>query len=139
MAFHAFSKFMIDGDTIENYTHNGTNLGYEFKLRYPSYRGTFLSCIEKLEIAVDDKPVDSRAVVFILNGKEFLVHELKELFREYWFVLDRATIRVLSDGGLTVGTHTLKVCLKHRIPYTGYFGSYLVLDSICEKTVKVGG
>ena len=55
--------------------------------------------------------------------------ELPECFKEYWFVRDKATVRVMKDGGITPGSHELNVYMKHRVPYTGYFGQYLVLDS----------
>ena len=96
---------------------------------YPSYRGTFLSCIEKLTVKLDGVEIDQKKMRFTLNGKQFLISELPTLCHEYWFVLDRAVITVLQDGGIPAGAKQIDVEMVHRIPYTGYFGEYLTLTS----------
>lgn len=65
------------------------------------------------------------------------MEELPECFKEYWFVLDFATVRIMKDGGLSEGEHEVRVYLKHRIPYTGYFGQYLVLEADENKRLTV--
>ena len=129
MPFQAYNHMLIVDEPIRNFKAGNAVVGYEFKMQYPSYRGTFLSCIEAMTIQVDGQQVDKKNISFMINGKQFLIDELAECFKEYWFVLDYATIRVLKDGGLPVGTHEVRVCHKHRIPYTGYFGQYLVLEA----------
>jgi len=136
MDFQAYNKILICDDEITNVVVEGVTIGYEFKIKYPSYRGAFLSCIEQLEFQIDGEKVDKKAVLFYLNGKQFLIDELPELFKEYWFVRDKATICVLKDGGITSGEHQVNVFMKHRVPYTGYFGQYLVLDSNVTKTLN---
>ena len=139
MDFQAYNKILICKDTIKNVEVDGVVIGYEFKIKYPSYRGTFLSCIEDLKFIVDEEQVDNDEVYFFLNKKQFLIAELPECFKEYWFVRDKATVRVMKDGGISVGSHKVNVFMKHRIPYTGYFGQYLVLDSdVTEDLVAEG-
>ena len=138
--FQAFADYIICEKNIRNVVVNGAAVGYEFEIKYPSYRGTYLSCIEKLEIDVDGQRIDPAVMRFRLNGKEFLFEELRELFKEYWFIHNNATIRVFNDGGLEEGTpHEIHVFIAHRIPYTGYFGDYLVLESGNTKTLAVEG
>ena len=43
----------------------------------------------------------------------------------------------MKDGGITPGSHELNVYMKHRVPYTGYFGQYLVLGSDMTDTLTV--
>ena len=43
----------------------------------------------------------------------------------------------MKDGGIAPGKHELNVYMKHRVPYTGYFGQYLVLDSDMTDTLTV--
>jgi hypothetical protein len=136
MDFQAFDKMLVCDDKIKNYEVNGRKYGYEIKMQYPSYRGTFLSCIEGLEVEIDGRAIDEKDMCLCVNGKEFLISELKELFKEYWFILDKATLRIMKNGGMT-GKHEVKACMRHRIPYTGYFGGYLVLNSSCKKTLEV--
>lgn len=129
MDFQAYNKILICKDDIENVKVENKVIGYEFKIKYPSYRGAFLSCIEELKFYLDGKEIPETAVTFRLNGKDFLVEELPQCFKEYWFVRDKVTIRVRKPGGIKEGEHRLRVFMKHRVPYTGYFGQYLVLDS----------
>jgi hypothetical protein len=135
MDFQAYNKILISDDNLTNVIVGDVTIGYEFKIKYPSYRGVFLSCIEQLEFFIDDQPIDKQNIFFYLNGKQFLIDELPELFKEYWFVSNKATIRVLDKHGITTGSHKVRVFMKHRVPYTGYFGEYLVLDSDVTKTL----
>lgn len=137
MPFQAYNHMLIADEPIRNVKASDVVIGYEFKLQYPSYRGTFLSCIEQLSIFVDGAQLDDKNTVFCLNGKQFLLSELAECFKEYWFVLDYATVRVLLPGGLPRGKHTVRACIRHRIPYTGYFGQYMVMDADETKTLDV--
>ena len=138
MDFVAYNEIMICKKPIRNVLVAGATIGYEFQIKYPSYRGCYLSCIEDLYFEMDGVRLENTEAFFGLNGKQFTIGELKELFREYWFVNDPATIRVLKPGGIEKGGHTLRVYMKHRVPYTGYFGTYLTLESdrteqlVCE-------
>ena len=135
MDFVAYNEILICQKPIRNVVVAGTTVGYEFQIKYPSYRGCFLSCIEDLRFEIDSQPLDNTFVYFGLNGKQFTMDELPDLFREYWYVRTPATIRVMQPGGLEPGEHTLRVIMRHRVPYTGYFGQYLTLDS--DRTEKL--
>ena len=136
MDFQAYNKILICKDDIENVTVGGVTIGYQFKIKYPSYRGAFLSCIEALSFKVDGRDVPASLVTFRLNGKDFLLSELPECFKEYWFVRTPAVIFVRQDGGIAPGEHSVNVYMRHRVPYTGYFGQYLTLDSDVTETRK---
>ncbi len=129
MDFQAYNKILLCKTPIRNVEIDGVNVGYEFQIKYPSYRGAFLSCIEELKFWVDGNAIADGDISFALNGKEFLVGELPECFKEYWYVRTPATIRVRRHGAIGPGEHSVRVYMKHRVPYTGYFGEYLVLDS----------
>ena len=129
MPFQAYNHMLVVDRPIQNVKAEDVVIGYEFRLQYPSYRGTFLSCIEELKLYVDGKELNDADTVFQLNGKQFLLSELSECFKEYWFILDYATVRVIQQGGLPKGKHTVRAYIKHRIPYTGYFGQYMVMDA----------
>ena len=131
-----YDALLIPDETISNRFAGDTCYGYAIPLRYPSYRGTFLSCIEALDAEVDGYAVSQCDMRFELNGKQFLLSELGELFKEHWFVLDTAHVVVMTGNALPAGKHTVKMRLKHHIPYTGYFGQYLVLDSVCERSLE---
>lgn len=129
MPFQAYNHMLIVDESIVNVKAGDVVVGYEFKLQYPSYRGTFLSCIEELSFQMDGEAIDKKDIVFMLNGKQFLIDELADCFKEYWFILDYATIRVMKTGGLEAGEHEVGCYIRHRIPYTGYFGEYMVMEA----------
>lgn len=135
MDFVAYNEILICKKPIQNITIAGVIVGYEFQIRYPSYRGCFLSCIEELRFTVNGWTTDPASVYFGLNGKWFTVQELPDLFREYWYIMTPATIRVMTPGGLPEGNYELNVYMKHRVPYTGYFGQYLTLESERTETL----
>ncbi|MGB8455500.1 MAG: DUF6379 domain-containing protein [Anaerocolumna sp.] len=136
--FQAFADYIICEKSIKNVSVNGETVGYDFEIKYPSYRGTYVSCIEKLEISVDGVIIDPKNMRFRINNKEFLFSQISELYSEYWFIHNNATIRVIKDNGLAENSvHEVKVRISHRIPYTGYFGSYLVLNSSNIKKLTV--
>lgn len=135
MDFQAYNKILICNTAMRNVCAGGAAIGYEFAIKYPSYRGAFLSCIEELRFWIDGKAIDKADITFILNNKQFLIDELPECYKEYWFVREAATIRVMNHGLLASGSHTVRVYMKHRVPYTGYFGEYLVLDSDVTETL----
>ena len=131
-------KLLISAaEGITNVQTGNMTIGYEFYGQYPSYRGTFLSCIESLEIYVDGEKVPENTVYFNVNGKQCLLSQLKDLYLEYWFILDKARYFILKEGGLPQCEHEVTIKMKHRIPYTGYSGSYLVLDGSDTKVLQV--
>lgn len=137
-AFQSYNKLLVSaGEHIRNYTVGGATLGYELYCQYPSYRGTFLSCVESMALYVDGERVPDDRIYFHLNGKQCLLSQMKDLYLEYWFILDKARLLVLQDGGLPAGEHKITIEMRHRIPYTGYFGSYLVLEGSDTKTLTV--
>ena len=138
--FQAYNVILVSADEgIKNVQAGDMTIGYEFYGQYPSYRGTFLSCIENLEIYLDGERVPDDTVYFHINGKQALLSQLKDLYLEYWYVLDKARYFVLKEGGLEGDEHEITIKMRHRIPYTGYHGDYLILDSVDTKVLKMGG
>lgn len=135
MDFVAYNEIMICDQPIRTEVVNGVITGYTFQIKYPSYRGCWLSCIEQLDFYVDGRQLDPTMVYFQLNGKEFTLEELPILSREYWYVNRPAVIRVVDFGGIAPGAHDVRVYMRHRVPYTGYFGQYLTLDSDRTQTL----
>lgn len=139
MAFQAYNEHMICAEDIRPIAAGDRKVGFSFRVRYPSYRGTSLSCIEALSFTLDGEEIPRADIALCLNGRQFLLDELKDLFKEYWFVLDEATIQVRRSGGLPAGPHEIGMFIRHRIPYTGYFGEYLVLEGRATKTLQAAG
>jgi hypothetical protein len=137
MDFTAFNAYMVCTDDLKRYEAAGIDLGYEFHVKYPTYRGAYLCNIEELKITVDGKEIPKEAIRFGVNGKWFLLSEIPEMHKEYWFTGEKATVRVLDDGALEKGCHEVHMYMKHKIPYTGYFGNYLKIDSNCTQMLEL--
>lgn len=129
MQIQEINQILLEEQTITNYIVEGIILGYEFKIRYPFWRGTFLSCIEELKFKVDQEEINTNCIYFTLNGRKYNIEELKELCKEYWFILDYATITVLKKGGIAKEIHEIAVEMLHRIPYEKHNGCYQVVKS----------
>lgn len=87
---------------------------------------------------MDGERIPDKDVEFHLNGKQFLLSELQELFAEYWHIREDAVIRIINYQGLEKGSrHTVMAHMQHRIPYTGYNGEYGVEISECSKELEV--
>lgn len=137
MQFQAYNRILLCPDPMQPYLAGDTVMGYRFMIRYPSYRGTFLSCIEELSFHLDGEELDSENIRFALQGKEYLLSQLADAYKDYWYVMDKAVITVLCDTLPRPGPHALTVFMKHRIPYAGYGGSYLALPSSQTKTLTM--
>lgn len=139
MQFQCFNKILLEEQVIHSYDVSGIRMGYEFKIRYPSYRGTYLSCIESLTFTMDGEEIPLSTIRFCLNGKQYLIRELKDMYKVYWHVLDYAQILVLDGKDMEQDIHQIGVTMVHRIPYAGYGGKYLALPSVSVKQLKWEG
>ena len=107
-------------DPIRNYVVGGVTMGYTFNVEYGSYRGTWLSCIHDFKIWMDDVEVPAGNILFGINGKQFYIDQLPDMYKEFWGRLDKAEITVLQDGGIAPGEHKIHVMLESRNPYSAY-------------------
>ncbi|HHV12183.1 MAG TPA: hypothetical protein GXX75_18055 [Clostridiales bacterium] len=135
MQVQEFDQLLLEEQTITNYMVEGIILGYEFKIRYPFWRGTYLSCIEKLEVAIDREVLSQEDIFFTLNGKRFLMEELRAFYKEYWYVLEDATLTVIKKGGITKGFHEVAITLQHRIPYGRQPDGYRSVTNTITRTL----
>jgi len=135
MQIREYSQILLEEQTITNYIVEGIILGYEFRIRYPFWRGTFLSCIEQLKFKVDQEEININNIYFTLKGRRYYVEELKELYKDYWFILDYATITVIKKGGITKEIHEITVEMLHRIPYEKHKDSYQVVESLVTRSL----
>lgn len=96
---------------------SGEVIGYIIKLVVTRYRSLPVSCIENLKLVVDQEPVADKDITVCINGKRFMVEQLKDLWAEYWNINTPAELQVLKKGGLAPGAHHVKLSLKMRVPY----------------------
>lgn len=133
-----FVDVVVD-DSLKNIKANGKNVGYQFDIRLSYYRGHFLSVIDEFGVKVDGQEVPAEAIKFCINGKEFSSIEFDKCYTEFWQVIEPATIKVFSPGGLSEGEHEIDVILFFHSPYMpiGPNHQYMPVDSCGSKTLKV--
>ena len=103
---------------VEDNSLRVTDTGYEIKLRLLWYRSLPLSCIEKIQLALDGQPVDPNLMRFGINDKQFRLEELPELVEEFWFIQDSACLTVLQPGKVLASKkHSVTLELVLRFPY----------------------
>ena len=107
----------IDG-TCKNVEVNGQVIGYEMQTNITYYRGTPMSMIVKVEVQVDgvDAPVeDIRISIDEIDW--FTLEEAKTAINHKWEYGEPLYIRVLKDGGLAAGEHTVLLTEAVRTAY----------------------
>jgi hypothetical protein len=107
--------FLAD-EPIRNTTWNGVS-GFAFRVRLPSYRALPLSCIERIDLVVDGRPVDPARMTFILAGASWPVGALGALSNIWWWILDYADLFVAADERLPAGPHEVEATIVTVEPY----------------------
>jgi|GEM_PF-4046694 len=104
----------LQQDSLRNRRIGDVCTGYSFQLGSMSYRGVWVSTIEKLELKVDGEEIPEDRIVFCVNGKKFLAPQLRELFAEFWHPLEPAEVLIYQLGGLSEGTHEVDMTVWRR-------------------------
>jgi hypothetical protein len=112
-----FDKYIIVPEGFRNTTAEGGVDGYELGIRLPYYRGLGLSMVEAIDLTVDGSPVPTDSLTLIVHGNSYAVTELSTVFDDRWEMGETATLRVAQPGGLSAGTHEVKVAQRLRISY----------------------
>jgi hypothetical protein len=87
-------------------------------IRIPWYRSLPLSCVARLDVAIDgiSLPLDDAEID--VNGLRHRLDELPDRVDEVWFIQDNARVRVPYPGGVPAGAvKDVEVRLDMRIPY----------------------
>lgn len=130
----AYDQYLIWPGENGNFSIGDYVPGFRFQLRMPNFRGNYLSCIEELRFTLDGEEIQPNNVEILLNGKRFRIHELSEMYKEYWNVNDCAVIEISREGGLC-GQHRIGAVMRLRYGYSAYFGTCKVVTSRCERTL----
>ena len=114
---------MFDGnvfikDTCKNVTENGKVIGYEMQTHITYYRGIPLSMINFLAVETDGEEVPAEDIRFSPDGIDwFSLSEMETVGTIKWEYGTPGTVRVLKEGGLSKGTHSVKLTVCTRTAY----------------------
>ncbi len=109
-------RAFLCSEELRNGEHQGKQ-GFFVRVRLTSYRSLPLSCLEKIELSIDGKPVDPDCITFLLNGYSHHLGEFAHLSRVWWFILDTADLFVESQEPLAAGEHLVEGTLVTVEPY----------------------
>jgi hypothetical protein len=92
--------------------------GYEVDLHLAWYRSLPLSCLEGIDLTIDDVAAPRESLRVKVDGRELGLDDLPELDDEWWFVQDALTVLVPADEARPQGAEVdVDVMLATRIPY----------------------
>jgi len=107
----------------------------DIRLNY--YRGLHLSNMTEFELKIDGEVVPETSIIFQLNGKEFAISQLPQLFAEFWGIKQRATLKLFT-GPMAEGKHDIELTMRFRSPYMRFApGVYATIDSSARKTLSL--
>ena len=105
-----FDGYLIREDSLKNVVENGEVTGFKFAVRIADYRGCFLSLVNGYFVECDGViyPVEEQKLA--INGKEpRSFDEIKNCVWEHWDYDDEAYLYIVKKGGLTSGTHSIRL------------------------------
>ncbi|MBD3689741.1 hypothetical protein H8R18_00580 [Nanchangia anserum] len=122
---------------LKNVKEKGHDVGWTIDVGLNYYRGTPLSAVERLELAVDGKRVDDNDILVEINGKRLRIHEVPLAFTEYWGVRTPIRLHVYGET-LTPGEHDIELTLEARVVYMEFApGVFGMFDGSARATMTV--
>jgi hypothetical protein len=112
-----FEPYVISDDGFENVVQDGKIIGYQLKTRIAYYRGVPLSMVDKIELVVDDRPVESEKIRFTVGNETFPLKEMETVTSTKWEFGQQATLFVDQPGGLSKGEHKIFLSQTTRVAY----------------------
>lgn len=113
-----FDNNVFIKDSCHNAEENGQVIGYEMKTHITYYRGIPLSMINYVKVEEDGVPVPEENIRFTPDGIDwFTLKEMETVSEIKWEYGTPAVVRVLKEGGLSKGKHTIKLTVCTRTAY----------------------
>ena len=91
--------------------------GLELDVRLPWYRSLPLSVIDFGEVSINGAAIDPNEIRLRINGNDRKLSELQGLWKEYWYVLDSAYLRIPYPAIERGGQYRVEVTVILHPPY----------------------
>ncbi len=128
-----FDNNVFLADSCKNVEENGNVIGYEMKTNITYYRGIPLSMVEYVKVAADGEEVPAEDIRISLDQEDwFSLKEAETVTTYKWEYGEPLYVRVLKDGGLSKGTHKVKLTIATRTAYIP-----VPLEGIKEREVEI--
>ena len=113
-----FDNNVFIADSCKNVEENGNVIGYEMKTNITYYRGIPLSMVEYVKVAADGEEVPAEDIRISLDQEDWFTLKEAETVTTYkWEYGEPLYVRVLKEGGLSKGTHKVKLTVATRTAY----------------------
>ncbi|WP_367281260.1 C-glycoside deglycosidase beta subunit domain-containing protein [Demequina lignilytica] len=96
---------------------DGAAVGFQLDLRNPNYRGLSASLVDGVDVTVDGHLFPHEGNVYVLEGRELTLAELRRTTSGRWDLDRTMTVKVPLAGGLERGVHRVAVDVRLRAPY----------------------
>jgi hypothetical protein len=110
-------RYVIMNTGFKNTVEGGTTTGFQLNIREPYYRGTFLSSVHYLDLAVDGAAMPRDQIRIMVSGKILTLDQMEEADNIRWQFGDAATLFVKKPGGLVPGIHEIRLGIVIRKSY----------------------
>lgn len=110
-------RTLVQSSGFRNIQRDGQIVGFELRVRLPSYRGLRLSLIDGVSVKVNDELFEYECNRIALHGREYALDQLREETTDRWAIDEVATVRVDKPGGLPAGVHKVEVGIRIRQSY----------------------
>lgn len=113
-----FDNNVFIEDTCVNVEEKGKITGYELQTNITYYRGIPMSMIEYIKVTVDGEEAPAEDIRISIDCVDWFTLKEAETVTTYkWEYGEPLYIRVLKDGGLSKGTHKVKLTVATRTAY----------------------
>jgi hypothetical protein len=112
----------LKAGTFKNKVFGKSCTGYTFEIDTLSYRGSWVSTIEDIELTVDDEKVPKSNMLFCVNGIKIPIDDLGGHTEVFWVARDAGVIDVNKIGGLKPGNHKFEIVIKKRADFGHSYG-----------------
>lgn len=128
-----FDNNVFIENTCVNVEENGKITGYEMQTNITYYRGIPMSMIEYIRVAADGEDVPEEDIRISIDRIDWFTLKEAETVTTYkWEYGEPIYIRVMKDGGLSEGTHKVKLTVATRTAYIP-----VPLEGIKEREVVI--
>ena len=128
-----FDNNVFKENTCVNVEEDGKVIGFEMQTNITYYRGIPMSMIEYIRVAADGEEVPTEDIRISLEKEDWFTLKEAETVTTYkWEYGEPLYVRVMKDGGLSKGTHRVKLTVATRTAYIP-----VPLEGIKEREVVI--
>lgn len=129
-----FDNNVFIKDSCRNYSEDGRYAGFELATNITYYRAIPLSMINDIRVYLDGMECERAAIRCSADKIDwFTLDEMKTVTTYKWEYDEPLYIRILKDGGLTTGSHKVKLTVITRTAYIP-----VPIEGSMEHTVLIG-